>query len=120
MNKRNLKGKTDDEIRAYFIDGVDNGSYALTICKNCGSFSSSLDGRTDRAEIVNVCKECFDEFKVGAWAIVIDDEAMDCDGGGQWLLYETQTHAEADIKKEYTDEEIKEHNIKAEKRYVVG
>jgi len=38
-----------------------NGDYATKICKKCGSYWQQPDGDWKTAEIVTICKECFED-----------------------------------------------------------
>ena len=54
-----LQKRSDDEIREFAIKNAWNGEYLSTICKRCGTYYMSQDAFTKNAEIVLICKECF-------------------------------------------------------------
>jgi len=49
---------TDVEIREK-AKKYCNGEYCTIICKTCGGYFHTIEGCTETAEIVEVCKLCF-------------------------------------------------------------
>lgn len=54
------KNMTDDELKAW-VRPQGNGAYTTQICRYCGSYYFDYDGDIDTAEIVDICKKCFDQ-----------------------------------------------------------
>lgn len=53
------KGMTDVELRVWVETDPDNGSYANTICRNCGGFTTDARANASTAKMVDNCKFCF-------------------------------------------------------------
>ncbi len=49
---------TEGELRSAVNKNPTNGSYADTICKNCGSFKFSIDGDPLTAKLTDTCEYC--------------------------------------------------------------
>ncbi len=49
---------TEVELRREVNKSPDNGSYADTICRNCGAFRFSLDGDPLTAKLTDQCEFC--------------------------------------------------------------
>ena len=54
-----LATMTDNELRNATRD-LSNGEYTTCICRKCGMYFSSTEGKLADAEIVNQCNHCFD------------------------------------------------------------
>jgi len=52
--------ESDDEIRQEALRYI-NGEYAETICRKCGSYTSGPQYSIRDAEILDVCKDCFEK-----------------------------------------------------------
>ena len=51
---------TNEQIKEEVKKNIWNGEYIMKICKGCGMLWCTPESNTDDAEIVEVCKECFD------------------------------------------------------------
>jgi len=49
---------TEDALREAVEKNPGNGSYADSICKNCGSFQFSEDGSPATAKLTDQCNDC--------------------------------------------------------------
>ena len=50
--------KNIQELRNRVSNHFANGSYAIKICQNCGSFWTSPTGPAEAAKILSSCKNC--------------------------------------------------------------
>ncbi len=55
-----FKDLTDQQIRSSFKEVYKdfNGEYIDFICKSCGSWKCSLEGKVEEAKIVSICSKC--------------------------------------------------------------
>ena len=58
----NVNGNpSDDELKKRARQESMNGEYVTWICRGCGGFGSSPEGRTENAKIVDRCKGCINK-----------------------------------------------------------
>ena len=55
------KGMTDTQIKDEAKRNGFNGPYTYKICRGCGAYWTKEDGHCETAEIVDQCKECFED-----------------------------------------------------------
>ena len=55
-----LLNLTDEEARKRTSESPDNGGYATLICCACGNFTTHPEGDAEKAELVDVCRNCWE------------------------------------------------------------
>lgn len=57
-NQRNLP---TSQLKEFVSQNILGGSYAIKICRKCGTVYCDLEGQCNTAKIVTVCKTCFED-----------------------------------------------------------